>query len=255
MLAAIYARKIATYPGRYTLGKDAEANGSNGKMIGQRRSPTPTARAEALTVRRRARSCSRIYHATRAPWTREAMMARRSEGIYQRGRTWWLDFMHEGTHHQIRLGKGINRAAAGELASVKRAAIVKGAAGTGGPKRADLTLEKAAELFMTWADTACKHAKLADVTPHVLRHTFASRLAMAGVDTRTSQELGAWASLEMVERYTHLSPTHKAEAVERIAENSPALFTTPAGSRILASSKPAKSQDAPVAQADRAAVS
>jgi integrase len=44
------------------------------------------------------------------------------------------------------------------------------------------------------------------VTPHVLRHTFASRLAMAAVDPRTIQELGGWASLEMVERYTHLSP-------------------------------------------------
>ena len=56
-----------------------------------------------------------------------------------------------------------------------------------------------------------------DVTPHVLRHTsFASKLAMAGVDMRTIQELGGWSSLEMVQRYTLLSPTHKAEAVERI---------------------------------------
>jgi hypothetical protein len=31
---------------------------------------------------------------------------------------------------------------------------------------------------------ACERAKLTDVTPHVLRHTFASRLAMAGVDLR-----------------------------------------------------------------------
>jgi site-specific recombinase XerD len=37
------------------------------------------------------------------------------------------------------------------------------------------------------------------------------------VDLRTIQELGGWASLKMVERYTHLSPTHKADAVERIA--------------------------------------
>jgi site-specific recombinase XerD len=50
----------------------------------------------------------------------------------------------------------------------------------------------------------------------VLRHTFASRLVMAGVDLRTVQELGGWSALELVQRYTHLSPGHKAEAVERI---------------------------------------
>jgi integrase len=54
--------------------------------------------------------------------------------------------------------------------------------------------------------TACTAASLKDVTPQVLRHTFASRLAMAGVDPRTIQELGGWSSLEMVERYTHFEP-------------------------------------------------
>jgi hypothetical protein len=52
---------------------------------------------------------------------------------------------------------------------------------------------------------------------------FASCLAMAGVDPRTIQELGGWAALEMIERYTHLSPTHKAEDVERIASHSPTV--------------------------------
>ena len=70
-------------------------------------------------------------------------------------------------------------------------------------------------------------AKLVDVTPHILRHTFASRLAMAHVDLRTIQELGGWATLKMVERYAHLGPKHKADAVERIAENSTTGFTTP----------------------------
>ena len=354
-------------------------------------------------------------------------MARRGDGIYLRGKTWYLDFTHEGKRHVVRIGKAINRTVAGEIARVKRAGILTGEAGIGGPKRADLTLDKAAELFLTWAEankrrltvctyrqcidrvkaafpgrrlgeispfdlerykrtrieagvtvlvnrelavlralynrarewgkyegdnpaarvkplrespgrlrfleheeeeqllapaaepfrtmvlvgvytglrlrsealtlrwvdvdlirglvtvqaayaksgktrsvplnrplraalaalrqrapvdaeyvfarpggrpyrsirtafqTACRTAGLKGVTPHVLRHTFASRLAMAGVDPRTIQDLGGWASLGMVQRYTHLSPTHKAEAVERIARHSPSLAPTAAG--------------------------
>jgi integrase len=380
-------------------------------------------------------------------------MARRGDGIYQRGKTWWLDFTHRGQRHVVRLGKNISRTVAGELARVQRGAILKGEAGIGGPKRKDLSLDKAAEEFLAWAEankrprtvrtyrqciervkgafagrllselsafdlerykrsridagvtvmvnrelaclktlynrcrewgkyegdnpaarvrhlrespgrirfletdeegkllaaageplrtmilvgiysglrllsealtlrwadvdlrrglltvqaayaksgktrtvplntilrraletlrqrtpegaeyvfchrdgspyrsirttfhTACRSAGLKDVSPHVLRHTFASRLAMAGVDPRTIQELGGWASLEMVERYTHLSPTHKAEAVEGIAQNSPTLFTTAPRPRRLMKRKAAESPGAPVAQVDRAAVS
>lgn len=65
--------------------------------------------------------------------------------------------------------------------------------------------------------TACRKAKITNCTPHVLRHTFASRLAMAGVDLRTIQELAGWETLSMVMRYAHLSQGHKSEAVERIA--------------------------------------
>ena len=77
-------------------------------------------------------------------------------------------------------------------------------------------------------ETACAKAGLEDVTPHTLRHTFASRLAMAGVDLRTIQELGGWKTLALVQRYSHLSPSHKAEALEKIAKNSPTLFQQPA---------------------------
>ena len=74
-------------------------------------------------------------------------MARRGDGIYQRGKTWWLDFMHDGRRHYVRLGR-VNRTVAGEIAAVKRAAILKGEAGIGGPKRADLTFDKAADRFL-----------------------------------------------------------------------------------------------------------
>jgi integrase len=339
-------------------------------------------------------------------------MARRGDGIYLRGRTWWLDFTHKGARHVERLGKGINRTVAGELASVQRSAILRSEAGIGGPKWKDPLFDDAAKEFTAWADTnrkprtakdyreiverlkavfggrrlrqidelsierhkrargaagapvaanrelavlkslfnrcrddlkiydgptprmkllkesggrlrfldadeerrlleaapeplrtiivvglhtglriksealalqkadvdlvrgfvtvqaayakngrtrtvplnstvraalakaietapgpyvfgrrdgtrlqgvlkgfkaACERAGLADTSPHTLRHTFASKLAMAGVDPRTIQELGGWRSLLMVQRYTHLSPAHKAAAVESIA--------------------------------------
>lgn len=350
-------------------------------------------------------------------------MARRGDGIYLRGKTWYLDFVHQGARHAVRLGKGINRTVAREIAQVQRAAILKGEAGIGGPRRKDLAFEKAAEEFLAqtkaekrprtasryaecitqlkrsfagkrlgeihpfliekhkrmrldegarvapnrelqvlrnlfnrciawkkyegdnpvrhvkgvkesrgrerflepeeearllaelpepyrtlvlvglhaglrvrsealtlvWRDVdlergtltvqaafaktgerrtvginsalrpalerlqaqagnrehvfcrrdgrplhslrgvfmrACERAGLRDVTPHALRHTFASRLAMAGVDPRTIQELGGWKSLTMVARYAHLSKSHRADALERLA-HFPTLVTTP----------------------------
>jgi len=51
---------------------------------------------------------------------------------------------------------------------------------------------------------------------HGNRHTFASRLVMAGVDLRTVQELGGWRTLGMVHRYSHLAPAHLHAAVERL---------------------------------------
>ena len=359
-------------------------------------------------------------------------MARRGDGLYLRKRTWWLDFVHEGKRHAVRIGKNISRTVAGEIAVTKRGQILKGEVGIG-RKRKDLPFEKATEIFLEWMKanrrpktyqsysecverlgesfnrkklgeitpflvekhkkkrvdagrrvsanrelsclhaifnrcrdwgkyegdnpvekvkllkepkgraryltpaeetrlleqarelrlraiilagihaglriasealtlrrqsvnmergpwgrwgflsveaayaksgktravplnstlhnafaeyfekvetdgdfvfankkgqpfrsvrsafrTACKNAGLKGVTPHTLRHTFTSRLVMAGVDLRTVQELGGWASLKMVERYSHLSPSHKADAIERIAsKNSTTLFTTP----------------------------
>ena len=48
---------------------------------------------------------------------------------------------------------------------------------------------------------------------HDLRHTYASHLAMRGVPLKVIQELMGHATIEMTERYAHLSPDTRREAV------------------------------------------
>lgn len=71
------------------------------------------------------------------------------------------------------------------------------------------TIEK-----MRWIlPRACKRAGLRHLGWHVLRHTFASHLAMRGVPLLAIKELGGWATLSMVQRYAHLSPANLRDAV------------------------------------------
>ena len=65
-------------------------------------------------------------------------------------------------------------------------------------------------------EPALKAAKIAGLRWHDLRHTFASRLVMAGVDLRTVQELMGHKTIAMTLRYAHLSPAHQLEAVQRL---------------------------------------
>lgn len=67
-----------------------------------------------------------------------------------------------------------------------------------------------------WFSAACRKAEVADFSWHCLRHTFASRLVMAGVGLRTVQELMGHKTIAMTCRYAHLSPDHQAEAVRRL---------------------------------------
>lgn len=63
---------------------------------------------------------------------------------------------------------------------------------------------------------ALKTAKVESFTWHCLRHTFASRLVMAGVDLRTVQELMGHKTQAMTLCYSHLSPEHQLDAVQRL---------------------------------------
>jgi integrase len=59
-----------------------------------------------------------------------------------------------------------------------------------------------------------KQAGIKDFRFHDLRHTFASRLVMAGVNLKTIQELLGHKDYRMSLRYSHLSPEIKRQAVE-----------------------------------------
>jgi integrase len=59
-------------------------------------------------------------------------------------------------------------------------------------------------------------SKLERVTFHVLRHSCASHLVMAGVDLVTVKEILRHKSIEMTMRYSHLSPEHKKSAVQAL---------------------------------------
>lgn len=74
--------------------------------------------------------------------------------------------------------------------------------------------------------SACQKAGIATgrgvgLTFHGLRHTGASRMIEAGIDIRTVQLIGGWASLRHLTRYLHPTDAHLAAAVEAIGGQGP----------------------------------
>ena len=66
---------------------------------------------------------------------------------------------------------------------------------------------------------AFKQAGIEGFHWHDLRHTFAARLVMADVNLRTVQELLGHKTMAMAERYSHLSPGHQLDAVQRLSRS------------------------------------
>jgi integrase len=68
---------------------------------------------------------------------------------------------------------------------------------------------------------ACKRAGLRHVGWHVLRHTFASHLVMRNAPIKAVQELMGHSTVTMTERYAHLSPDVRKDAVRLLDRREP----------------------------------
>ena len=78
-------------------------------------------------------------------------------------------------------------------------------------------------------NSAVDRAGIIDFKFHDLRHTFASRLVMRGVDLTTVKELMGHKHINMTLRYAHLAPGHKRSAIavlDQTADEVPSIFPT-----------------------------
>jgi site-specific recombinase XerD len=67
-----------------------------------------------------------------------------------------------------------------------------------------------------WFEKAIQKAGISDFHWHDLRHTFASRLTMAGVGLRATQDALGHKSIAMTVRYSHLAPDFLLNVVEKL---------------------------------------
>lgn len=88
---------------------------------------------------------------------------------------------------------------------------------------------------------AARHASVANIGVHVLRHTFCSHLAMRGAPARAIQQLAGHKDLSTTERYMHLTPSALTAAIRlldvgRTSQIRGDIVETAAGSERNASS-------------------
>ncbi len=160
-------------------------------------------------------------------------MARHGDGIYQRGKTWWLDFTFQKKRSIVRLGSHISRSVARDLAAVERAKILTGKAGIGGPVVVDTTWEHAVEEF--------KHKAFPGLRPRT-RRTYAQGLA-ALTKTFAGHRLGEISPF-LVEKHKHA----RIDVGVRVAVNRElsllhALFTRCREWKLFTGDNPADSVD------------
>lgn len=67
-----------------------------------------------------------------------------------------------------------------------------------------------------WKKAVHKSGVKKNITPHTLRHTFATLLVKDGVDIFQIKEAGGWKNLQSVTRYAHVNTEKKQEIVQRL---------------------------------------
>ena len=89
------------------------------------------------------------------------------------------------------------------------------------PKSETVCPHTSSRTHRLWWYAARAEAKLVDFHWHDLRHTFASRLVMNGVDILTVSKLLRHRTLGVTMRYAHLAATHLRDAVEKLVASVP----------------------------------
>ena len=70
--------------------------------------------------------------------------------------------------------------------------------------------------FRTSFENACKKAGIKNLSFHTLRHTFATRLVLSGVDIVTVSKLLGHSKIQTTMRYSHPTPKALKSAVETL---------------------------------------
>ena len=91
-----------------------------------------------------------------------------------------------------------------------------------------------------WFEEVTAKAKISNFHWHDLRHTFASRLVMAGVPLRAVQVLMGHKRIETTLRYSHLGEDHLRNAVERLVGVAASTTTEKAANQVPPEVPPAR---------------
>ena len=100
----------------------------------------------------------------------------------------------------------LNNTALGQLKSLKQNCVYVIAKDNG---------ERYKHIRKSWL-RVIKKAGLKNISPHILRHTFATTLVREGADLNAVKELGRWSELKLVERYSHVSKDHRTRVINKL---------------------------------------